>query len=55
MIHAPAANKKKKVNTGQLAFLEQKTGGKGLRGEWNTVVDGYQAVEHERCFFVQGE
>jgi len=20
------------------------------RGEWNTVVDGYQSVEHECCF-----
>ena len=52
-------HQEKKVNAkkseGQLTFLEQKTGGKGLRGEWNTVVDGYQAVEHERCFLVQGE
>ena len=26
-------------------------GEKHLRGEWDTVVDGHQAVEHERCVF----
>lgn len=51
---APAATKKKnkaKNSKGQLCVLERKTGKRHLRGEWDTVVDGYQAVEHERCFF----
>ena len=33
--------------------LESKTGKRHLRGEWDTVVDGYQAVEHERYFFFE--
>ena len=36
---------------GQLCIREPKTGKIHLRREWDTVVDGYQAVEHERCFF----
>jgi hypothetical protein len=61
MIHAPAATRKKKGkgreknSKGQICVLEPKTGKRHLRREWDTVVDGYQAVEHERCFFfVQG-
>ena len=58
MIHAPAATKKKKGKKGktknskdQLSVLEPKTGKIRLRGERDTVVDGYQAVEHERYIF----
>ena len=56
MIHAPAATKKKKkvkakASKGQPCVLEPKKGRKYLRGERDTVVDGYQAVEHESCFF----
>jgi len=43
--------KQKKTEKGQLCVPKPETGKKHLRGEWNTVVDGYQAVEHERCFF----
>jgi hypothetical protein len=59
MIHAPAATKKKKVrqknSKSQLCVLKPNTGKRHLRGEWDTVVDGYQAVEHERCFFSHKE
>jgi hypothetical protein len=42
---------KAKNSKGQLCVLKPETGKRHLRGEWDTVVDGYQAVEHERCFF----
>ena len=56
-IHAPAATrgeKKCKVKKQRRSTKHPRTkiqGEKHLRGEWDTVVDGHQAVEHERCVF----
>jgi hypothetical protein len=52
-IHAPAAIKKKKVDKKRAKVryaFNQRQGKRYLRGERNMVVDGYPAVEHERCF-----
>jgi hypothetical protein len=53
MMHAPAATKKNNNSKGPVSYASwnKRQEKKHLRGEWNTVVDGYQAVEHERCFF----
>jgi len=47
----PEDKAKKKKAKGQPCVLEPKTGERDIRGEGNSVVDGHQTVEHERCFF----
>ena len=58
MIHAPAATKKNKVDKKRAkvsyASWNQRQGEGYIRGERDSIVDGYQAVEHERCL-VRGE
>lgn len=52
-IHAPAAIKKKKSRqkkSESQVCIQPETGEAILTGERNMVVDGYPAVEHERCF-----